>query len=34
MRQAFDIAPPSGAGSWLMLGAILALMLGMALVFA
>ena len=34
MRQAFDIAPPSGSGLWLMLGAIVALMLGMALLFA
>jgi hypothetical protein len=34
MKQVFNIAPPSGSGLWLMLGAILALMLGMALVFA
>jgi hypothetical protein len=34
MRQVFEIAPPSGSGLWLMLGGILALMLGLAAVFA
>jgi hypothetical protein len=34
MKQVFEIAPPPGFGLWLILGGILALMLGLAAVFA